>query len=103
MHNTPVTIEVLSGAQVQLTPELMANAFWQMDTEQQADFFHALAKQIQTQSPEAYGFGEMQWCALQTELRKPGRELANQMHMALSAFAFDFWPQKVDGARTGLY
>ena len=44
----------------------------------------------------------MQWCFLKDELRKPGRELANQMHMALSAFAFDFWPPKSEGARTGL-
>jgi hypothetical protein len=42
----------------------------------------------------------MQWCCLQDEMRKPGRELANEMHMALSAFAYDFWPQKWNGART---
>jgi hypothetical protein len=44
----------------------------------------------------------MQWCFLKDELRKPGREVANQMHMALSAFAFDFWPPLQGGARTGI-
>ena len=101
MINTPVEIPV-EGAIVQITPEVMAKAFWTMDTEQQADFFEALASHIQIESPQAYGFGEMQWCFLKDELRKPGRELANQMHMALSAFAFDFWPPKSEGARTGL-
>ncbi len=95
-------IEVSTGAKVVLTPELMAKAFWSWDTEQQADFFEALAKEITRESPKAYGFGEMQWCWLQDEMRKPGRELANEMHMALSAFAFDFWPHKPNGARTGL-
>lgn len=102
MKNTPVEVVVAEGFPVQITPEVLAKAFWSMDTQQQADFFEALASRIQTESPQAYGFGEMQWCFLQDELRKPGREQANQMHMALSAFAFDFWPQKSDGARTGL-
>lgn len=99
----PFAVEVFEAAKVVITPELMAKAFWAMDTEQQADFFEALAKEIKTKSPEAYEFGEMQWCWLQKEMRKPGRETANKMHMALSAFAYDFWPQKIDGARTGLY
>lgn len=102
MQNSPVEIVVAEGIAVKITAETLAKAFWGMDTEQQADFFEALANRIQTEAPHAYGFGEMQWCYLQDELRRPGRELANQMHMALSAFAFDFWPRKRDGARTGL-
>lgn len=101
MENSPVEVPV-AGFVVQITPEVLAKAFWAMDTTQQADFFQSLAEHIETVSPHAYGFGEMQWCFLQDELRRPGRETANKMHMALSAFAFDFWPQKLDGARTGL-
>ena len=97
----PVSID-LAGAMVEITAEVLANAFWNMDTVQQADFFEELGKRIQSQSPHAYAYGEAQWCALQDELRKPGRELANNMHMALSAFAYDFWPQKMNGAREGL-
>lgn len=97
----PVTID-LAGAKIEITAEVLAKAFWNMDTVQQADFFEELAKYIQDISPHAYGYGEMQWCCLLDEMRKPGRELANAMHMALSAFAYDFWPQKNNGAREGL-
>lgn len=103
MNNESVKVPMPEGATVEITPELLAIAFWKMDTCQQADFFEALAKHITKDTPSAYGFGEMQWCYLQQELRRPGRELANNMHMALSAFAFDFWPQKISGARTGVY
>ena len=92
----------VNAADVTVTPELLARAFWQMDTVQQADFFQALAVHIQEVSPGAYNFGELQWCYLKDELRQPGRELANEMHMALSAFAFDFWPMKNNGAREGI-
>lgn len=102
MGNSPVEVVVAEGFAVQITPEVVAKAFWGMDTQQQADFFESLAAHIESTSPHAYGFGEIQWCWLQDELRQPGRETANKMHMALSAFAFDFWPQKLDGARTGL-
>lgn len=100
-----IEVVVNEGMKVLLTPELMAKAFWKMCSIQQADFFEALAKCIQNEvDPKAitYSLGELQWCYLKDELRQPGRELANQMHMALSAFAFDFWPQKRDGARDGM-
>ncbi|WP_122593217.1 hypothetical protein [Pseudomonas viridiflava] len=102
MQNSPVEVVVAEGFPLRITPEVLAAAFWGMDCVQQADFFQVLAKRIEQDSPEAYGFGELQWCGLKQELRQPGRELANQMHMALSAFSYDFWPHKTDGARTGL-
>lgn len=91
-----------ANVQIELTPELAAAWFWSLNTVEQADFFEALAKHIQSETPSAYGFGEMQWCFLRDEMRRPGRDLANKMHMALSAFAYDFWPQKPEGARAGL-
>lgn len=90
---------------VGLTPEVLAKAFWAMDCTEQADFLDSLAAVIEEDAKTAYhlyGLGEAQWCGLKYELRKPGRERANQMHMAFSAFAFDFWPQARDGAREGL-
>lgn len=90
---------------VQLTPEIMAKAFWAMEDSLQAQFFDELAKVIEADHVEnasSYGFGELQWCYLKDRLRQPGMERANKMHMALSAFAFDFWPQKANGAREGL-
>lgn len=97
---------MLIDADIELTPEIVADWFWNQDSEAQADFFEALAKRIQADKDDpnavTYSLGEMQWCYLRDRLRKPGRELANQMHMALSAFAFDYVQQKPDGARTGL-
>lgn len=93
---------------VTLTPEIMAKAFWAMDDCRQAQFFDELGKVIEAEhkakgyGSSAYGYGELQWCFLKDALRKPGMERANKMHMALSAFAFDFWPQKPEGAREGL-
>lgn len=95
----------LNQQAVGLTPEIMAKAFWAMEDTQQAKFFDELAKIIEAdhvKSPSSYGYGEMQWCYLKDRLRQPGMERANKMHMALSAFAFDFWPRKPDGARDGL-
>lgn len=73
-----------------LTPALMAARFWEMDSIQQAEFFKCLAGEVKkTQS--AYSYGEMQWLYLRDEVRKDAE--ANNMYMALSAWAFDFWPQ----------
>jgi hypothetical protein len=92
-------------AEVSLTPEMVAEWFWKQSTVEQADFFEALAKQIRgdvTPGSSTYSLGELQWCYLKEELRRPGRELANEMHMALSAFAFEYVPHRLNGARTGL-
>jgi hypothetical protein len=98
-------MKTTATAEVEITAEMMADWFWNQSTVEQADFLEALAKRIQAEKdPKAakYSFGELQWCYLKDELRRPGRELANEMHMALSAFAFEFWPHKQNGARTGL-
>lgn len=90
---------------VQLTPEIMAKAFWAMGSDGQAEFFDHLGKVVEQDNltnSKSYSYGELQWCYLKDELRKPGMERANNMHMALSAFAFDFWPQKASGAREGM-
>ena len=94
---------ITAEAELTITPELMAKAFWAMDTVEQANFFEALANHIQETSPHAYSFGELHWCYLRDELRKPGREQANNMHMAISMFAFDFLPRLWNGCRDGLY
>ena len=93
--------EIIVETVVSLTPEIVAQWFWNQSTVEQADFLQALAKIIQADKGQ-YNFGELQWCYLKDELRQPGRQLANEMHMALSAFAFDFWPPKQNGARTGM-
>ena len=85
------TVATISDAD--LTPEVMAQAFWEMDSIQQAAFFSALAKEVK-KTPSAYSYGEMQWCILQDELKKDPE--AMRMYMSLSAFAFDYWPNKAE-------
>lgn len=103
--NQPVELVVAEGFTVQITPELLAKAFWAMHCDQQADFLDALGAEIEADhitNKHSYSYGELQWCYLKDELRRPGRERANNVHMALSAFAFEFWPQKNNGAREGI-
>jgi len=100
-----VEVTVEEGFKVMVTPEILAQALWAMNCQQQADFLDALGAVIEKDhidNPSSYGCGELQWCYLKDELRRPGRERANNVHMAFSAFAFDFWPQKINGAREGL-
>ena len=85
------TVTIESKAEVSLTPQLMAEAFWAMDSQQQADFFAALADAVK-RTQGAYGYGEMQWCYMRDDIRK--NKEASNMYMALSAFAFDYWSQK---------
>ena len=104
-QNTPVVLTVAEGFEVQITPEILAKAFWSMDCEQHADFLDSLGAEIEADhitNKNSYSYGELQWCYLKDELRRPGRDRANNVHMAFSAFAFDFWPQKNSGAREGI-
>lgn len=97
-----VTIEK-DRVEIDLTAADMAEAFWNMDSGLQAEFFDQLGAVIEEDhktNPSAYGYGELQWCYLKDELRKPGMERANNVHMALSAFAYDFVDRKKEGCRT---
>lgn len=77
-----------------ISPQLMAERFWNMDSIEQAEFFHCLASEIKKRNPKpAYEYGEMQWCYLADDLKKKSPEAWN-MYLALSSFAFEHWPQK---------
>lgn len=82
-------LEITEKIEVELTPDVMAKAFWAMDDTQQADFFEALAKEV-LKTKTAYSYGEMQWCYMATELRRRNNE-GLQMYNALSVFAFDLF------------
>jgi len=100
-----VLINLDHGMEVKISVHQMAKAFWSMNTEQQADFLDALGAEIESDhitNKNAYSYGELHWCYLKDELRRHGRERANNVHMAISAFAFEFWTQKNNGAREGL-
>lgn len=76
-----------------ITPQVMAERFWSMGSDEQADFFKYLAAEIKNRNPKpAYEYGEMQWCYLVDDLKKDAE--AWNMYLALSSFAFEYWPQK---------
>lgn len=97
-----ISVETMNRV-VDITIDDLAKAFWSMDSRQQAHFFDRLGAAIEEDhktNSSAYSFGELQWCHLKYELRKPGMDRANNVHMALSAFAYDFVDRKLEGCRS---
>ena len=75
----------------QLTPELMAQAFWAMSSGEQAQFFAELNKVVNHDwatkpKSNAWSLGEMQWLYLGDELDKS--KPARDMLMAMAAPAY---------------
>lgn len=73
---------------VNITPQMMADAFWDMGTDEQAEFFAALNKVIQhdlATKPKswAWGLGELQWYHLGDTLNQ--NKDAREMLMAMAA------------------
>lgn len=101
---TIISIDALTATnKVDVTVGEMAKAFWNMSSEQQAQFFDSLGEVIEQDhktNPCAYSYGELQWCSLKEEFKKEGMGRANKVHMALSAFAYEFVEQKPDGCGT---
>ena len=71
---------------VEITPAMMAEAFWGMEDESQAEFFGKLNELIQHEyatQPKSYAWslGEMQWFYLGDRLanNKPAREMLMAM------------------------
>lgn len=93
-------------SKVDVTPEIMAEAFWAMDTTEQARFFAALAKETNKTLAEYEAtpkhlrsgypgdYGEMQWCLMKDEVFADPE--ARRQYMALSAWAFDFIPLRTE-------
>ncbi len=78
---------------VNVSPAILAKAFWSMSDNQQADFFHALGKEVQ-KSSDAGSFTQMQWYYMADAIKQRS-ELAKETFLDLSAHAYEFWPQKV--------
>lgn len=79
-----------------VNPKEMARLFFAMDDQQQAAFFEALHDEVagfyenDPNGWRCYSLGEMQWLSMRKAMSRKARD----MYMALSAFAFDFWPQR---------
>lgn len=81
----------IADAKVEITPCLMANAFWNMDTEQQIKFFSELAKVIKEDhktNPHAYSLGELQWCYMAEDMKKKENQEAKEMLMTMASFLY---------------
>lgn len=84
-------VEIIKEKQP-LTPAIMAQAFWNMDDNMQADFFEELAIVIEEDhknNPSSYSLGEMQWLFMTEKIRKRG-EKARAMYLAFCAFAYEY-------------
>mgnify|MGYP006320696073 CR=1 FL=1 len=89
-------ISVKHQSVIECDARQLAEIFWNMSDEEQAEFFHELHGIITTHHEDnwhSYSLGEAQWLSLANAVKKRGRE-AHDMFMAFSAFAYDFWPQK---------
>ena len=96
---TTIKLDFESKSTVEVSPRLLAECFWSMSDKEQAEFFHELANVV-TEDAEAtgrshYGLGEMQWCYMADAIKKRSPE-AREMYLALSGFAYNYWPQKTE-------
>ena len=90
--------EVITPVTLTVTPQMLAQAFWDMGSDEQAQFFGALNQIISQEyatkpGSVAWSLGEMQWLYLGDALDKdkPAREMlmamAAPMFMHTLAFA----------------
>lgn len=76
-------------AQVQLTPEMLAQAFWSMSSDEQVAFLDDLASIIRRDyeqgNTSAYAMGELQWNSVGHKLQKTENAWARAMLMTMAA------------------
>ena len=94
-----MTITTITSS-VEITPALMAEAFWNMGSDEQANFFLALYDLVKEDAAKpkswAWSLGEMQWLYLDDELEK--NKPAKAMLMAMAAPAYMHALRAIDGA-----
>lgn len=76
-------------ATVTITPAMLAEAFWSMPDDEQAQFFSELSRVIREDNESgnkgAYSNGELQWFYLGDRLRETGQDAARSMLMTMAA------------------
>lgn len=75
-------------ASVQVTPAILAEAFWAMGSGQQVEFFDELARVIREDhktNTSAYGLGELQWFFVGDELLQKKNDQARAVLMTMAA------------------
>ena len=80
---------IQATAQLELTPALMAKAFWTMSSTEQVQFFDELASVIRKNHEDgntsAYSLGELQWHYVGEELQDTKNAQARAMLMTMAA------------------
>ena len=78
-------------ANIKVTPEIMAQAFWSMNSDEQIKFFSELAKVIREDhktNTSAYSLGELQWCFMAEDMKKKENQEARDMLMSMASFLY---------------
>jgi hypothetical protein len=82
---TPITVTT----EFFVSPKAMAEAFWGMSSDKQAEFFSELAKTIAADNPDGHAstsiMGEYQWFWLGDELNRPENQKARDTLMSMAA------------------
>lgn len=84
------------SVEIEITPAMMAEAFWSAGSDGQAEFFkelHRVVTENHKTNPSAYSLGEMQWLYMRDDINKLGPEAWN-MYLSFSAFAYEYFPRK---------
>ncbi len=76
-------------ANITLTPSMLAEAFWGMESSQQVEFFAELARVIRANHEAgnryAYSLGELQWFYTGSQLLEEKNREARDMLMTIAA------------------
>jgi hypothetical protein len=88
-------MEAQTTVQIRITPSMMAEAFWNMGSEQQLEFFEHLAtviKEDHKTNTMAYSMGALQWYFLGDEMRtnKQARDMLMTMAAPLYLHTLNF-------------
>ena len=78
-------------ASIEITPEIMAQAFWAMESTEQIKFFSELANVITEDhktNKSAYNLGELQWCFMSEDMEKKENKQAKDMLMTMASFLY---------------
>lgn len=73
-------------SEVPLTPKLLAEAFWNLDSTEQAAFFAELHDILDGREWPAHSLGEMQWLYMSDEIEKNPK--AKKMACTLASHIF---------------
>lgn len=77
-------MEIVSN--VPITPRLLAEAFWNLDSNEQANFFEELYNILDGKKWPAHSLGEMQWLYMSDAIEKS--EKAKTMATVLASHIF---------------